>query len=98
MRQIPPWMKAAQDKDPEFCNIVSALMDKANSPGALDAKTKTLITMAIDAAIGQRDGVKSLAARARSQGASEAEIAETLRISVLVRGLPALITGTVAYE
>ncbi len=86
MRQIPPWMKAAQDKDPEFCNIVSALMDKANSPGALDAKTKTLITMAIDAAIGQRDGVKSLAARARSQGASEAEIAAAVIKEIVGRG------------
>lgn len=94
-----PWyMEALEKRDPEFAQMVGTLMGKVNAPGALDGKTKTLITLALDAAGNHRDGVIALAKRARAQGASDAEIWETIRLAYVVGGFPGLLTGLAAFE
>jgi alkylhydroperoxidase/carboxymuconolactone decarboxylase family protein YurZ len=66
-------------------------------PGALDQKTKVLITLALDAAHGAREGVVSLAGQARSLGASDAEIAEAIRIAYFVAGNSVLAAAGAAF-
>jgi alkylhydroperoxidase/carboxymuconolactone decarboxylase family protein YurZ len=97
MPQLPPFLKALGEKDPEFGKRVMDVMGMAFAGGALDAKTKTLMSLLGDAVLGHFEGVAALAARARHEGASEAEIAETVRMAFMVGGLPALVTGLRAF-
>jgi alkylhydroperoxidase/carboxymuconolactone decarboxylase family protein YurZ len=98
MAQVPNFMDALKKRDPAFFDLVSAVMAKAQETGALDQKTKTLITLALDAAGSHSEGVKSLAVRARALGATEKEIAETIRLAFLVAGIPGLVTGLAAFQ
>ncbi len=96
MTQRSGFMDEFAKRDPEFCKLVSAIMDKTREPGALDPKTKVLISLALDIAGGHADGVRNIAARARAQGASEAEIIETARLAFLVSGIPGIIASLAA--
>jgi alkylhydroperoxidase/carboxymuconolactone decarboxylase family protein YurZ len=96
--QVPPFLKPLDQKDPEFAAKLVDLMGVADADGALDAKTKTLMSMLGDAILGHRDGVAAIAERARQQGASEQEIAETVRAAFMAGGLPALVTGLSAFK
>jgi alkylhydroperoxidase/carboxymuconolactone decarboxylase family protein YurZ len=98
MAQMPSFMEELKRRDPEFFKLVSAVMDKAQGRGALDQKTKTLITLALDAAGSHPEGVKALAARARSLGATEEEIIETIRLAFIGSGIPGLVTGLAAFQ
>ena len=64
------------------------------APGALDAKTKHLIAMALDAIVGADRGVASLADVARQHGATEEEIGETLRIVYYIAGMGSVSSGS----
>jgi hypothetical protein len=44
------------------------------------------------------EGVRALAERARGQGATEPEIAETVRMTFFCSGMPALVTATSAFR
>ena len=90
--------KVLGDKDPEFAQRVVALRGFADAGGALEAKTKTLMSMLADAILGHPDGVAALAERARQQGASEQEIVETVRMAFTCGGLPALVTALRAFK
>lgn len=98
MTQRPSFMEELQRRDPEFSKLVNAVLEKARDPGALDAKTKTLITLALDAAGGHPQGVVNLARRARAQGATDEEIIECVRLAFLVAGVPGLIAGLAAFQ
>jgi len=66
----------------------------ANAPdSALDAKTRLLIALALDIAVGFRRGARSLANRARQAGATEAEIVEVIEICYINAGLQRLSVG-----
>jgi alkylhydroperoxidase/carboxymuconolactone decarboxylase family protein YurZ len=97
MRQVPVFLKALGEKDPQFAERVMEVMGMAFGGGALDAKTKTLMSLLGDAVLGHFEGVAALAARARQEGASEGEIAETVRMAFMVGGLPGLVTGLRAF-
>jgi alkylhydroperoxidase/carboxymuconolactone decarboxylase family protein YurZ len=97
MEKRPSVLRALEEKDPEFFKLVTDVMKAATSEGALDAKTKTLISLALDAAGGHVEGVKGIAERARKMGISEMEIAETVRLAFLVGGFPGLVTGLNAF-
>jgi AhpD family alkylhydroperoxidase len=63
------------------------------APGALDAKTKELIALAI-AVSKQCDGCIAAHARgAAAQGATQAEVAEALGVAILMNGGPATVHG-----
>ena len=66
--------------------------------GALSAKTKTLMSMLCDAIRNRDAAVAALAAVARAQGATEAEIAETLAVAFWIGGVHALNTGAEAFR
>ncbi len=98
MAQRLSFMEELNKHDPEFFKLVSALANKTREAGALDQKTKTLITLALDAVGGHPEGVRNLAARARSLGATKEEIIETIRLAFLVSGIPGLIAGLAALQ
>jgi len=97
MTDLPPILRILEKKDPEFLEIVNKVMALATSEGALDEKTKTLISLALDAAGGHADGVKAISERAHKMGISDKEIAETIRLAFFVGGFPGLITGLNAF-
>ncbi len=69
----------------------------AFAPGALDAKTKELIAMAISVSE-QCDGcIASHARGAAKAGATKQEAAETIGVAILMQGGPATIYGPRAY-
>lgn len=94
---LPPFVQALEKRDPELYEAVKNVAGVANAPGALDAKTKTLISLALDAYIGSERGVAALAGRARELGATDQEINEALRLSYSVSGMKALATSTNAF-
>jgi alkylhydroperoxidase/carboxymuconolactone decarboxylase family protein YurZ len=97
MEKRPSVLRALEAKDPGFFKLVTDVMKAATSEGALDTMTKTLISLALDAAGGHAEGVKGIAERARKMGISEMEIAETVRLAFLVGGFPGLVTGLNAF-
>ncbi|MFC1897300.1 carboxymuconolactone decarboxylase family protein [Chloroflexota bacterium] len=92
------WQTIMGEHSPEVLKHVTGLREAAMTDGALSIKTKTLMTMLCDALLAHPDGVANIAKRARSLGASDAEIAETLGIAFLMGGLPGLVTGANAFR
>jgi alkylhydroperoxidase/carboxymuconolactone decarboxylase family protein YurZ len=86
-----------EENSPELLKQVTGLRETVLADGALSVKTKTLMTMLCDALLGHTNGVANIAKRARSLGASEAEIAETLAVAFLMGGMPGLVTGSNAF-
>ena len=93
----PHFMEVLEKGDPQLLEQVSSLREFAGAEGALPAKVKTLMTLLADAMLGHPEGVRVLAEMARAQGATEQEIAETVRMALLCGGLPALVTATCAF-
>lgn len=94
----PFFVEALEKCDPELLSRMTSLQDFAGKDGALPVKVKTLMSMLGDAILGHGDGVKAIAERARGQGATEQEIAETVRMAFLCAGMPGLVTGTYAFR
>ena len=95
---MPGFIKELERRDSKLYEIASSLAEEAMKPGALDAKTKLLIAMALDALVGADEGVKVLSKAARGQGATEEEIAEALRIAYYVAGNTVLSSADSAYQ
>jgi alkylhydroperoxidase/carboxymuconolactone decarboxylase family protein YurZ len=95
---LPPFVQQLEGRDPELYEAVKRVTELAMAPGALDAKTKTLIGLGLDAYIGAERGVMVLANRARELGATEQEIGETLRISYSVSGSRCLAASANAFQ
>jgi alkylhydroperoxidase/carboxymuconolactone decarboxylase family protein YurZ len=91
-------MDALEKSDPELAKHLAADRQMILADGALSAKVKTLMTMLCDALLAHANGVAVIADRARSLGATEQEIAETIRVAYLMGGLPALVTGVNAFH
>jgi alkylhydroperoxidase/carboxymuconolactone decarboxylase family protein YurZ len=91
------YMEKLKKSDPDFFEVVKAVLDKTQEKGALDPKTKTLIILFNDAVKGHGDAVKSLAAVARQLGATDAEISETIRLAFMASGLSGLVAGMDAF-
>ena len=98
MNQIPSFMETLKKRDPEFFDLVIKVIDKAQGEGVLDQKTKVLVQLALDTALGHPEGVKALSQRAKSLGATEAEIVEILRLAFLVSGIPGIVTASSAFS
>lgn len=94
----PFFVEALESNDPDMLQRMQQMQEFAGQDGALPARVKTLMSMLGDAILGHSEGVKAIAARARAQGASEAEIAETVRMAFLIAGMPGLVTATYAFE
>ncbi len=94
----PFFVEALEKNDPEMLGHMNSIQQFAGEDGALSAKVKTLMSMLGDAILGHADGVRAIAQRARAQGATEQEIAETVRMAFVCAGMPGLVTGTHAFR
>jgi alkylhydroperoxidase/carboxymuconolactone decarboxylase family protein YurZ len=96
---ILPWfVEHYKENDPEYFMLVKQIVEKAMSPVDLDAKTKYLIVLALDAYKGAGEGVKVLARQAREAGATEQEIKEVFRLVYFVSGMDTVKTSLNAYD
>ncbi len=94
----PQWMDVAEKADPELLHRSQEVRQFCMGEGALPARFKTLMGVFGDALLAHPAGVKALANQAREQGASEQEIAETVRMAFMWGGLPALVTAVEALR
>ena len=94
----PFFVQALERNDPALLNQMQELQEFAGKDGALPVRIKTLMSMLGDAILGHAEGVRAIAARARAQGATEAEIAETVRMALLIAGMPGMVTATHAFK
>ena len=94
----PPFFDAIEKNDPALLKQMLTLGEFSGKEGALSAKTKTLMGLFGDALLGHAEGVRAVADIARSQGATEDEINETVRMAFFFGGVPALVTATNAYK
>jgi alkylhydroperoxidase/carboxymuconolactone decarboxylase family protein YurZ len=94
----PFFVEALEKNDPALLKQMESLQDFVSKDGALPAKVKTLMSMLADAILGHPEGVRAISERARAQGASEQEIAETVRVAFVCAGMPGLVTGTHAFR
>ncbi len=76
--------------DPEFMKVVRNTEALIYADGALPARIKLLMAMALDAAEGAAGGVRALAQQAMRAGATKAEIVETLRVAYGLSGVGSL--------
>ena len=98
MQQAPAYAVTLSKADPKLLEHVNGVREYIITDGALSARVKTLMTMLCDALLAHGDGVYAISQRARAQGASEQEIAETVQVAYLMGGLPALVTGCNAFR
>lgn len=94
---LPPFLASLDQNDPEFAQAIDRVATTAMKPGALDAKTKLLIALALDAAHGASEGVQTIANVLRGMGTSNEEIAEALRIAYYAFGNGILSTSAAAF-
>jgi alkylhydroperoxidase/carboxymuconolactone decarboxylase family protein YurZ len=98
MTHIPGFVNEYSSIDQPFFEQVKKVIEMAMAPGALDAKTKVLIVLALDTMKGASEGVKVLAAQARDLGATDQELAEVMRLAYFVAGMDPLKTGLNAFR
>ena len=91
-------LKIFEKVDPELLKLIQSTHSFALTDGALPRKFKLLIAMALDAAHGSADGVKSLADQAMKAGATQAEIMEAIRVTQYVSGAGAVYTAARAFK
>jgi len=86
-------LKVFERTDPDLRKLVQSTNDFALADGALPKKIKLLIAMALDAAHGAAEGVRSLADQALKAGATKEEIMEAVRVTQYVSGVGAVYTA-----
>ena len=90
--------KQLREHIPAVYEGYGALSAAAMADGALDAKTKELIALAI-AVAKQCDGcIASHARGAARRGATAEEVAEALGVAILMNGGPGTVYGPRAFE
>ena len=83
---------------PEVMKGFSAIAQAALKPGAIDAKTKELIALAISVAIRCDDCIAFHAKAAVERGATRAEVLETLGMAIYMGAGPAAMYASHAIE
>jgi alkylhydroperoxidase/carboxymuconolactone decarboxylase family protein YurZ len=91
-------LKILEKIDPELLKFVQNTNAFALADGALPRKIKLLIAMALDAAHGAVEGVKSLTQQAMQAGATKEEVVEALRVAQYVSGAGAVYTAARAFK
>jgi len=96
--RAPAWRDNLGKHIPDALKEMTTVQELVMKDGALSPKTKTLMMMLCDSLLAHPDGVANIATRARSLGATENEIAETVAVAFLMGGLPGLVTGGNAFR
>jgi len=91
-------LSSIQKLDPEFFRRISECRDYVFTEGALPAKLKFLIAMALDAVHGATGGVTSLARQALQHGASKEEIMEALHVAAYIGGVGSAYTASLGLD
>jgi alkylhydroperoxidase/carboxymuconolactone decarboxylase family protein YurZ len=89
-------LQPIKDHDPGLFELVSREREFTFRDGALPARTKYLIAMALDAAHGAAGGVASLARLALEHGAGKEELLEALHVANFVSGVGSVYTAAAA--
>ena len=84
--------------DPAYMAEFEKMEDLVFSDGALPKKVKLLMALAFDAANGAANGVMALARQAMAAGATNQEIAETVRVAAMLGGEGTLYTASQALK
>ena len=80
-KELPPCLEILKEHDPELRKLFQPLFELTFAPGALDAKTKLLIAMAINARTGIGYGCSEIAKLLRGMDVKDEEIVEALRVA-----------------
>lgn len=96
--ELPPCVKILMEHDPEFGKLFQPLFEFTFSPGALDAKTKLLIAMGINARTGMGYGCSEIAKILKDMGTKDEEIVEALRVASTVGAIQGIVAGSEAYS
>lgn len=91
-------LETIEKADPKFYNLIEQLTSETFLEEGIPLKYKLLIAMALDAAAGAENGVKSLASQALNAGAKKEEIMQTLRITQYIAGVGSVYTASNALE
>jgi len=91
-------LKIINKLDSELYRNVAGTSDLAINDGALKKKYKLLIALALDAAEGTVDGVRSAATQALANGATKEEIMETVRVANYISGVGCVYTAAEAFQ
>lgn len=94
----PDFIAELEKTDPKLFEAVAEIFELAMSPGELDARTKLLIVLSLDALAGAKGGVKAVSNILRHMGTTDGQIAEALRLAYFVAGNSVLGTFDAAYE
>jgi AhpD family alkylhydroperoxidase len=98
LSQIKRGLRRLGASQPETMQAFTALHRATTSSGALDAKTKELMALAIGVAAHCDGCIAYHTHDALQAGATEAEIMETLGVAVLMGGGPSLMYATHVLE
>ena len=85
-------------QDPDLVAMVDDNRDLAFEEGMIPVKYKVLMALAIDAAHGAANGVRSLALQAKALGASSEEILEAVRVAAFVAGAGSVYTAAAGLD
>lgn len=98
LRDLSPLHRELRRAVPEVYQGFGELHRAAFAPGALDARTKELIALAIGVVEGCDGCIASHAQAAVKAGATRQEAAEAIGVTFLMKGGPATIYGPRAYD
>ncbi|MCD1293473.1 carboxymuconolactone decarboxylase family protein [Methanocella sp. CWC-04] len=90
---VPQLLELVKDTDPEMFEVISQMDDHILKEGAISAKNKRLIAMAITAALQCDKCVDTHARAALYLGATKEEIMEALFVSLLTAGAPSIASA-----
>jgi AhpD family alkylhydroperoxidase len=93
-----PFIEAVKERDPQFYEVIMGLEDLTQKESSLDAKTKLMISLAVDACTGAAEGVASIAGVLRKMGVTDQQIGEILRIVYFAKGNEVLVTSMAAFR
>jgi alkylhydroperoxidase/carboxymuconolactone decarboxylase family protein YurZ len=91
-------LKIFEKLDSELFKLFESSRAFTFEDGTLSRKSKLLIALALDAAKGKAQGVKSLTQLAMQVGATIEEIMETLRVAFFVNGVGCIYTAAEAFR
>ena len=97
-RELSGAIKQVRLGTPEVMKAFSAMASSATAEGALDTRTKELIALAIAVAIRCDGCVAFHAEAAEKQGASRAEVMETMGMALYMGAGPSLMYAAQAVE
>jgi len=97
MTRAPWFVQALEPYSPDLVQLAQSATGTLMKDGTLDVKTKSLIMLALEIADGNKAGTADLAGVCRRVGATDAEIADVVRVVYLQAGLGRLSASVSAF-